>query len=77
MDSGLIDDAVYWNDLRDRWEGPDAAKGKNRIVTGAKYAGRHAGLGRAARQDQGGDHPRPGRDRRRQVGHEPRCSAAP
>ena len=37
-DSGLIDDAIYWNDLRDRWEGPDAAKGKNLIVTGAKYS---------------------------------------
>ena len=36
--SGLIDDVVYWNDLKDRWQGPDADKGKNRIVSGAKYA---------------------------------------
>jgi protease-4 len=35
----MIDGTVYWNDLKDRWEGPDAAKGKNRIVPGAKYAG--------------------------------------
>ncbi len=35
---GMIDDAVYWNDLVDRWQGPDAAKGKSRIVSGTKYA---------------------------------------
>lgn len=34
---GMIDDAVYWNDLVDRWQGPDAAKGKSRIVTGDTY----------------------------------------
>ncbi len=36
--SGLIDDVVYWNDLKDRWQGPDVAKGKNLIVTGSTYA---------------------------------------
>ncbi len=37
-ESGLIDDVVYWNDLKDRWQGPDVAKGKNRIVSGTTYA---------------------------------------
>ncbi len=36
--SGLIDDVVYWNDLVDRWEGPDADKGKNLMVTTGAYA---------------------------------------
>ena len=36
---GMVDDVVYWNDLKDRWQGPDAAKNarKSRIVTFAKY----------------------------------------
>jgi protease-4 len=36
---GLIDDVVYWNDLVDRWQGPDAekSKAKSRIVSAAKY----------------------------------------
>jgi protease-4 len=36
---GLIDDVVYWNDLKDRWQGPDAdkTKTKSRIVTAARY----------------------------------------
>lgn len=36
---GLIDDVVYWNDLEDRWQGPDAEKSKkkSRIVSAAKY----------------------------------------
>jgi protease IV len=34
---GLIDDLVYWNDLKDRWGGDGKGKGGDRIVTGAKY----------------------------------------
>ena len=34
---GLIDDIVYWNDLKDRWSGGEGAD-KDLIVTGAKYA---------------------------------------
>jgi len=36
--SGLIDDVVYWNDLKDRWQGEEAAKGKSLIVTGGTYS---------------------------------------
>src|SRR5262245_10506089 len=36
---GLVDDVVYWNDLKERWQGPDAEKNasKSRIVTLAGY----------------------------------------
>ena len=35
--SGMIDDVVYWNDLKDRWTG-DGEKADDHIVTAAKYA---------------------------------------
>jgi protease-4 len=36
---GMVDDVVYWNDLKDRWQGPDGEKDKDksRIITFARY----------------------------------------
>ncbi len=35
---GFIDGVLYWEDIKDRWEGEDARLGKSRIVSGDKYA---------------------------------------
>ncbi len=35
---GLADRALYWNDLKDEWQGDDSTVLTNRIVTGQKYA---------------------------------------
>ena len=36
--AGLIDRIVYWSEIQDRFEGPDAEKGRSRIVRGSRYA---------------------------------------